>query len=461
MPGDDYWRIIDQRMAPRSPVDTTMNSVDTLIHPGWIVPVVPRGTVLTGHSLAISDGRISGLLPRAETAGIEAAAVVDLPGHALLPGLVNMHGHAAMSLLRGFADDLPLMPWLEQHIWPAEGAHVSAKFVVDGTELAIAEMLRAGTTTFSDMYFFPDACAATAQRLGMRCQITFPILDFPTAWARDADEYISKGLALRDDVKHQPLITVGFGPHAPYTVSPGNLAKVATLAAELDTAVQIHLHETSGEVLRAVEEHGARPLDSLNDLGLLGPRTQCVHMTDLGDQDIALLAATGAHVVHCPQSNMKLASGTCPVSKLLAHGVNVALGSDSAASNNDLNLFGEMQSAALLAKLHSDDATALPAADALYMATMGGARALGLEQQIGSLEPGKQADIIAVDLSSPETQPLYNPLSQLVYACNGSQVSHGWVAGEALLVARQLTRINAAELATRTAAWRDRIQDKS
>ncbi|MDH5171524.1 MAG: TRZ/ATZ family hydrolase, partial [Gammaproteobacteria bacterium] len=373
-------------------------TADTLIHPGWIVPVLPTGAVLENHSIAITGDRITALLPRSEAGGITAGRVLELPGHALLPGLVNSHGHAAMSLLRGFADDLPLMPWLEQHIWPAEAAHVSAGFVRDGVELAIAEMIRSGTTTFSDMYFFPDACAETAQRLGMRCQITFPILDFPTVWARDADEYISKGLALRDAVKHSALVTVGFGPHATYTVSEPNLVKVATLAAELDAAVQIHLHETRGEVLLAVEQNGERPLDSLYRLGLLGPRTQCVHMTDLGDQDIALLAATGAHVVHCPQSNMKLASGTCPVGKLLAKGVNVALGSDSAASNNDLNLFGEMQSAALLAKLQGGDASALPASAALEMATINGARALGLEDLIGSLEPGKLADLIAVDL---------------------------------------------------------------
>ncbi len=370
---------------------------------------------------------------------------------------MNSHGHAAMSLLRGYADDLPLMPWLEQHIWPAEAAHVSADFVRDGVELAIAEMIRSGTTTFSDMYFFPDACAETAQRLGMRCQITFPILDFPTVWARSADEYISKGLALRDDVKHSKLVTVGFGPHATYTVSEPNLVKVATLAAELDVAVQIHLHETRGEVLLAVEQNGERPLDSLHRLGLLGPRTQCVHMTDLGDQDIALLAATGAHVVHCPQSNMKLASGTCAVTRLLARGVNVALGTDSAASNNDLNLFGEMQSAALLAKLHSDDASALPASDALAMATINGARALGLEDRIGSLETGKLADLIAVDLSQPETQPLYHPLSQLVYACNGSQVTHSWIGGVQVMDQRQLTHIDLSALAARTRVWQDRI----
>ena len=432
-------------------------TADTLIHPGWIVPVVPRGAVLENYSIALTGDRITAILPRREAEAISAGRVLELPGHALMPGLVNSHGHAAMSLLRGYADDQPLMPWLEQHIWPAEAAHVSAAFVRDGAELAIAEMIRSGTTTFSDMYFFPDACAETAQRLGMRCQIVFPVLDFATVWARSADEYISKGLALRDDVKHSALVTVGFGPHASYTVSEPNLVQVATLAAELDVAVQIHLHETRGEVLLAVEQNGERPLDSLHRLGLLGPRTQCVHMTDLGDQDIALLAATGAHVVHCPQSNMKLASGTCPVTRLLARGINVALGSDSAASNNDLNLFGEMQTAALLAKLSSEDAAALPAAEALAMATINGARALGLEDRIGSLEPGKLADLIAVDLSQPETQPLYHPLSQLVYACNGSQVTHSWIGGVQVMDQRQLTRIDPSALGTRTRAWRDRI----
>lgn len=437
---------------------TTGTSIfDTLIHPRWIVPVLPRGVVLEDYSLAISGGEISALLPRTDAAALRAHRVIELPHHALMPGLVNTHGHAAMSLLRGYADDLPLMPWLERHIWPAEGAHVDAGFVRDGTELAIAEMLRSGTTTFSDMYFFPDACAGAAVDLGMRCQITFPILDFPTAWARNADEYISKGLRLRDDVKHQELVSIGFGPHAPYTVSRPNLQKVATLAAELDTAIQIHLHETAGEVLAAVEETGQRPLDTLNDIGLLGPRTQCVHMTDLGEQDMALLAATGAHVVHCPQSNMKLASGAAHVGKLLEHGVNVALGTDSAASNNDLNMFGEMQSAAMLAKLHSADATALAASDALYMATMGGARAMGLDEQIGSLEVGKQADLIAVDLSGPECQPLYNPLSQLVYSCNGSQVTHSWVAGNALLEGREFTRIELPALLARAAQWQQTI----
>ncbi|MEH6635231.1 MAG: TRZ/ATZ family hydrolase [Halioglobus sp.] len=434
-------------------------TADTLLHADWIVPVIPHAAVLENYSIALTGDRITALLPRHEALLIDAGEVLELPGQALLPGLINCHGHAGMSLLRGYADDQPLMPWLEQHIWPAEEAHVSAEFVRDGTELAVAEMLRSGTTTFSDMYFFPDACAAAAERAGMRCQITFPVFDFPTAWARDADEYISKGLALRDNVKHSKLISVGFGPHAPYTVSEANLVKVATLAAELDIAIHIHLHETAGEVLQAVEQTGERPLDTLQRLGLLGPKTQCVHMTDLGEQDMALLAATGAHVVHCPQSNMKLASGACPVTRLLSKGINVALGTDSAASNNDLNLFGEMQAAALLAKLQAQDASALPAAEALAMATINGARAMGLEDSIGSLEVGKQADLIAVDLSGPETQPLYNPLSQLVYACNGSQVSHSWIAGQKVMTQRQLTHIDLPALATRTHAWQQKISN--
>ncbi|MEM8660215.1 MAG: TRZ/ATZ family hydrolase [Pseudomonadota bacterium] len=430
---------------------------DILLHPEWIVPVMPHGTVLQEHSLAITGSRISAILPRTQAMKLTAVQELELPGHALMPGFINGHGHAAMTLLRGYADDLPLMPWLEEHIWPAEAAHVSSDFVRDGVELAIAEMLRSGTTTFSDMYFFPETCAEVAQKSGMRCQITFPIFDFPTAWASDGDEYISKGLALRDEVKHSDLIYVCFGPHATYTVSEPNLEKISTLAAELDISVHIHLHETRGEVLLAVEQHGERPLSTLNRLGLLGPRTQCVHMTDLADQDIELLLATGANVVHCPQSNMKLASGTCPVVRLLDEGVNVALGTDSAASNNDLNMFGEMQSAVLLQKLQREDAAVLPATTALAMATINGAKAMGLEEDIGSLEVGKLADIIAVDLSQPETQPVYNPISQLVYACNGSQVSHSWIGGRQVLQNRELVHIDLPALTARTRTWRDQI----
>ncbi len=432
-------------------------TADTVIHAGWIVPAVPEGVVLKDYSIVVRGDRITALLPREETAGISAGEELELPGHALIPGLINAHGHAAMTLLRGYADDLPLMPWLEQHIWPAETRHMSEAFVRDGVELAITEMIRSGTTTFSDMYFFPDVCASVAGEMGMRCQITFPVFDFATVWARDADEYIAKGLALRDQHKHNPLLDVVFGPHAPYTVSEDGLSRISTLAAELDLAVHIHLHETAGEVLMAVEQTGERPLDTLDRLGLLGPRTQCVHMTDLGEQDIALLARTGAHVIHCPQSNMKLGAGYCPVSRLQEAGVNVALGTDGAASNNDLDLFSEMQSAALLAKLASRDASALPAPRALSMATICGARALGRERDIGSLEPGKCADFIAVDLSTPESQPLYHPLSQLVYSCSRNQVTHSWINGRMVMEQRQLPGRNIGELMRRVQQWQTRI----
>jgi 5-methylthioadenosine/S-adenosylhomocysteine deaminase len=432
-------------------------TADLLIHPGFIVPAVPEGVVLEAHSLAVTGHTISAILPRQQARVIRAERELDLHGHVLLPGLVNAHGHAAMSLLRGYADDQPLMPWLEQHIWPAEQAHVSEQFVHDGTELAVAEMLRSGTTTFSDMYFFPDAVARVAGRSGIRCQLTFPIFDFPTVWARDADEYIAKGLALRDDLKHDERVSVVFGPHAPYTVSEATLTRVATLAAELDLPVHIHLHETAGEVLQAVELNGERPLDTLDRIGLLGPRTQCVHMTDLGDADIALLQRHGAHVVHCPQSNMKLASGACPVARLQEAGVNVALGTDSAASNNGLNMFGEMRSAALLAKLRSADASALPAARALSMATIGGARALGIDHAVGSLEVGKRADLVAVDMTGPELQPLYHPISQLVYACNGSQVTHSWIDGRQVLENGAPNHIDMQGLGARIRQWQARI----
>ncbi|MEM1112139.1 MAG: TRZ/ATZ family hydrolase [Pseudomonadota bacterium] len=432
-------------------------AIETVIHPGWIVPILPHAAVLSDHSIAVSAGKISAILPRADAKQLGGAEHFDLPDHALMPGLINVHGHAAMSLLRGFADDQPLMPWLEDHIWPAEAAHVSYEFVRDGVDLATMEMIRSGTTTFSDMYFFPEACADAVQQSGLRCQMSIPIIGFPTAWAGGADECISKGLALRDDRKHQQRLSVMFGPHAIYTVPEPALARVSTLAAELDLPIQVHLHETAGEVLQAVEERGERPLDTLHRLGLIGPRSQCVHMTDLGAQDIALLAESGAHVIHCPHSNMKLASGACPVHKLAKAGVNVALGTDSAASNNNLNLFQEMHTAALLAKLINEDATALPAEDVLAMATLNGARALGLDHLIGSLEPGKCADMIAVDLSGPEVQPLYNPLSQLAYACNGSQVTHSWVDGQLLMADRRLQTLNESSVIARTREWQRRI----
>ncbi len=429
-----------------------MQQVDTLIHAGWVVPVVPRGVVLEAHAIAVRDGRIQAILPSAEAdRQFQAAQLVRLDGHALIPGLVNAHTHASMSLFRGLADDLPLMEWLQHHIWPAESTWVGEEFVYQGTLLACAEMLRGGTTCFNDMYFFADESARAVGRAGLRATLGLIMIDFPTAWAANPDEYLSKGLALHDHYRDDPLIHTAFAPHAPYTVSDAPLQKIRTLSEELDIPIHMHVHETAGEVAES------RPLDRLEAIGLLSPRLLAVHMTQLTDDEIARCAAAGVHVIHCPESNLKLASGFCPAQKLLEAGVNVALGTDGAASNNDLDMLGELRSAALLAKAVSGNASALPAADALQMATLNGARALGLDADIGSLEAGKSADIVAIDLTALEARPVYHPLSQIVYAAGRHQVSDVWVAGRHLLRERRLTTLDETQLCGWADAWRDRI----
>jgi len=438
-----------------------MESIDTLIHPRWTIPVVPHNTVLEAHSLAVEGGRIVDLLPRTEAERrYRSRATVELAQHVLIPGLVNAHTHAAMSLMRGLADDLPLMRWLNDHIWPAEGRFIGPDFVRDGTLLAITEMVRGGTTCFNDMYFFPEEAARAASGVGMRAAVGLIVIDFPTAWARDAEEYLHKGIALHDHYRSDPLISTAFAPHAPYSVSDEPLARVAMLAEELDLPVHIHLHETADEVQQGLERDGRRPLARLDALGLLTPRLAAVHMTQLETEEIARFAATGGSVVHCPESNLKLASGFCPAQRLLDAGINLALGTDGAASNNDLDLLGEMRTAALLAKGVAGETSALPAAEALRMATLGGARALGLEEEIGSLEPGKAADLVALDLGAAESQPIYHPLSQLVYTGGRERVTDVWVAGRHLLKARQLTTLDEVAILERAAMWRDRIQTR-
>ncbi len=378
-----------------------MTAVDTLIHGRWITPVEPAATILEHHSVAIHEGRILDILPTEQalssyTAGIEHA----LHRHLLIPGLINAHTHAAMSLLRGLADDLPLNEWLNEHIWPAESRWVNEEFVHDGTQLAMAEMLRGGTTCFNDMYFFPDTAARAAASCGMRACVGLIVLDFPTVWAQDADEYISRGLAVHDQYRSDPLITTLFAPHAPYTVSDKPLEHIRVLADELDMGIHMHVHETADEIDRAVELTGKRPLARLQDLGLISPAMLAVHMTQLSTEEISEFAAGGAHVVHCPESNLKLASGFCPVHTLNTAGINVALGTDGAASNNDLDMLGEMRTAALLGKAVCGDTSALPAHTILKMATLNGARALGIDADVGSLLAGKWADITAVCLDT-------------------------------------------------------------
>jgi 5-methylthioadenosine/S-adenosylhomocysteine deaminase len=435
-----------------------MQEADLIVLPRWLVPIEPANTVLENHALAVRDGRIVDLGPAdAVRAAWKARETLSLPSHALMPGLVNLHTHAAMSLLRGLADDLPLMDWLQHHIWPAEGAHVSRQFCEDGVRLAAAEFIRGGITCFNDMYFFPDVTAAVASAAGLRSAVGLIVLDFPSAWAQPG-EYIHKGLELHDQLKGEPLVRTVFAPHAPYTVSDGPLKEVRKYANELGIPIHMHVHETAGEVEMAVQATGKRPWQRLKDLGIVGPDLIAVHMTQLTDAEIADCAQNGVTIAHCPESNLKLASGFCPVHKLMTAGVNVALGTDGAASNNDLDLLGEMRTAALLAKGVAGDARALPAPAALHMATLAGAKALGLDQEIGSLKKGKAADFIAVDLGEVSSQPLYSAISQLVYASARHNVTDVFVAGRALLRDRQLRTVDEPAAIAKAGEWRARIR---
>lgn len=405
--------------------------IDLLIEARWIVPVEPANTILENHCLAIQAGRIVALLPVEEAAiTYTAREQFRLTEHLLLPGFVNLHTHAAMALLRGYADDMALMHWLQERIWPAESRHVSPEFVRDGTLLACWEMLRGGITCFNDMYFFPQAAAEAALSAGIRASLGITVFEFPSAYGCDAEDYLAKGLATRDTLRNEDLISFCLAPHAPYTVSDRTFERVAVLADQLDLPVHIHLHETADEIAGSLKEHGVRPLERLRHMGLLGPETIAVHAVHLDDKEIELLARHGCHVAHCPTSNMKLASGLAPVSKLIAVGVGMGLGSDGAASNNRLDLMQEMRHAALLAKLESRNAASLPAHQALRMATLEGARALGLAEKIGSLLPGKAADLCALHLGDWALQPCYDPISHLVYTAGREQITHVWVGGK-------------------------------
>ncbi|HUK03785.1 MAG TPA: TRZ/ATZ family hydrolase [Burkholderiales bacterium] len=429
---------------------------DALLCPRWIIPVEPAGAVLEGYCVALRDGLIEALLPRADAeARFPAREKIELAGHALIPGLVNAHTHAAMSLMRGLADDLPLERWLAEHIWPAEARHASPQFVRDGTLLACAEMLRGGITCFNDMYFFPEAALESALEAGLRISVGMIVFDFASAYGADPDDYLAKGLELRDRWREHPLASFCLAPHAPYTVSDDTFRKVAKILGEIDVPLHIHVHETAHEVERSVAEHGARPLARLERLGLLGPNLIAVHAVHLDEREIALLARHRASVAHCPSSNLKLASGFAPAAKLAAAGVNLCLGTDGAASNNRLDMFEEMRLGALLAKAVARDAQALPAHAALRAATLGGAAALGLEARIGSIVAGKCADLVAVHLDAPELAPCYDPVSHLVYAAGREHVSDVWVAGQRLIEGKSPVNSALRGLDTRSKLWQN------
>jgi 5-methylthioadenosine/S-adenosylhomocysteine deaminase len=436
--------------------------VDSIIYASYIIPVVPKGDILTDHSIVVDKGKILAILPQKNCEEYYYSSDVQiLKSHVIMPGLINAHGHAAMTLFRGLADDLPLMEWLNDHIWPAEGKWVSEEFVYDGTKLAIAEMIRSGTSCFSDMYFFPEMAAKAAVEMGIRAQLCCPILDFPTAWGSGPDEYITKTLALHEYYKDSDNIQIAFGPHAPYTISDTPLAEIKKLAIERKIQVQIHLHETQFEIDEALQHSGMRPIQRLKNIGLISKdlSLQCVHMTALNDQDIETLQNSNVHVIHCPESNLKLASGFCETDKLLKKNINVALGTDGAASNNDLDMFGEMRTAALIAKPIAKDASAFDAITAIEAATINGAKALGIEHITGSLETGKSADFIAIDLNKLNSRPSYNIHSDIVYSINSRQVSDHWIQGKQLLKNSEFSNIDEPAILKNVQDWVQKIQE--
>ncbi|MCL2830236.1 MAG: TRZ/ATZ family hydrolase [Betaproteobacteria bacterium] len=434
-------------------------NIDLLIRPRWLVPVVPEGLVLEHHALAVDQGRILAALPVEEAERRFVARETEvLDRHLLMPGMVNLHCHAAMNLFRGIADDLPLMTWLSEYIWPAENQHVSHRFVHDGTLIACAEMLKGGVTCFNDMYFFPQAAAEAVAETGIRAALGLTLLEFPGAYASDADDYLAKGLAARDALRDTPRLSFCLAPHAPYSVSDRAFKKVLVLAEELDLPIHLHVHETRDEIRQSLETYGIRPLERLHRLGLLGPNLIAVHAVHLEPGEIALLAGHGASVAHCPTSNLKHGSGIAPLAALLEAGINVGLGTDSAASNSRFDMFGEMRLAALLSKGSTERADAVGAHRALAMATINGARALGLENEIGSLEPGKAADLCALNFDELRLSPCYDPVSHLVYALSGEYVSHVWVAGKARIKNNALIGFEQKDLINLAALWQTRVK---
>ncbi|HSD38334.1 MAG TPA: TRZ/ATZ family hydrolase [Rhodocyclaceae bacterium] len=442
-------------------MEQAVEHLDLLIEARWIIPVEPANTTLEHHAIAIRGEEIVAVLPISEARMRYCATqTVSLPEHVLIPGLINLHTHAPMVLMRGMADDMPLMRWLTEEIWPAESAHVSDRFVFDGTLVGGAEMLRGGITCVADMYFYPDASARAYEQLGMRAVIGMTVIDAPTNYATTAEDYLSKGLQVRDAWRDHSRISFSLAPHAPYTVSDASWERIGSLAEELDILIHTHVQETAGEVAESIEKHGARPFERLRTLGLLGPNLLVAHAVHITAEEICLLAENNVAIAHNPTSNMKLASGAAPVANMLAAGIRVGLGSDGAASNNRLDIFQEMRMASLLAKLTTGDAGVLPAHTALQMATINAAHALGMQDTIGSLTPGKKADVVAVALDALETAPVFDPASHLTYVSGREHVTHVWIAGHTLIKDKSMLHNDNKELLHISRLWQNSLQNR-
>lgn len=420
-------------------------TIALVVRGGTVITENAWHTVLSPGAIAIDGSDIVAVdTPDAIDSKFDARETIDASGQVILPGLINTHTHAPMVMYRGLADDLALMDWLQKYIFPAEAKTVSPDMVRIGTRLAALEMIESGTSTFADMYYFEDDIARAAREAGLRGVLGETIIQFPVADAKTPAEALARTEAYIKAFKDDPLITPAVAPHSMYTLDQATLTACATLARKYDVPVLIHVAETEDELKIAREQHQATPVGYLEAIGFWTPRTLVAHGVWVNDDDIQILKRRGIGVSHNPESNMKLASGTAPVTKYLAAGVTLGLGTDGAASNNDLDMFEAMRQAAFLAKLSSRDPTAVPAQAALDMATIGGARALGMERTIGSLEAGKRADVIVVSMDSARQTPMYDPVSHLVYVTRGDDVRTTIVNGKILMKDRQVRTLERA-----------------
>lgn len=430
-----------------------------IISASWIFTSNSEGQLLSDYSIVIENDKIIDLVPQDKVFDeYEANDTYQLTDHILIPGLINTHTHAAMSLFKGFADDLPLQDWLNDYIWPAEKEFINSSFVKDGSILALSEMIKSGVTTFNDMYFFPDATAEAVKELGVRSNIGLVVLDFPTNYATDPEDYLLKGFEFRDKWRNEELITTSIAPHAPYSVSDEAFTLINTYSEELSINIHTHLHETQWEIEDSIEKYGITPVQRLNNLGIIGPSLMAVHCVHLNDQDMATLAKNKVSIVHNPSSNMKLGSGIADIAKMLKQNLNISLGTDSSASNNRLDIMEEMRLAALLIKGSTKSPESFSANEAIKMATINGAKALGLESIIGSIEKNKKADLVAIDLNSIENQPIYNPLTTLVYSSSRSDVSYVWIDGEIKLKDKKLVKIDEERIIQLAKKWQRKLK---
>ena len=419
------------------------NKVDTIINSRWILPIKPKNKVLENSSIVINNSVILDI----DSTDIinnryESKNLYNLNDHCVMPGFINNHTHLSMSLFKGIADDLNLDEWLRNEIWPLETKHVNEEFVELGSKLAIIELIKSGSTCFNDMYFFPEVTAYASLELGIRASLGLITIDFPSNYAQNSGEYLEKGLAIRDKLKNETLVSFTMAPHAPYTVGDDTLKKIFTLSNELDLPVHMHIHETENEIKESIKKYNQRPIERLMKLGLINPNFIGIHAVHLNSTDISILSKNKANLVSCPISNLKLGSGIPNATLQNLEKINLSFGTDGSASNNKLDILSEARLGSLLLKGISKDATKFNSNTVLECLTINAAKSLGMENIIGSVEKNKAADLIAINFKKITSQPIFKPVSHIVNATDRENISHSWVNGKCIMEDRNVLTID-------------------